>query len=677
MFADRTFRFCALLICLIYTAAYFYCSATPGNDAAHPLGWWGWWDQGEYIKSARAFLALDFRPEQHLYPPLYPALGALGLKLSSGHPYFFPNLFLLLVTFYCYWRFAALHVSALAATSLFFASVVLNPIAFVQFIIPWTTILSGALFAIVILSLVWVSEYRSGRNRAPIALWKIGAVGISSGLIVATRPIDALFMWPLCLAIFISWYLAPASAQSHLDRRYKAGGVAILLLSFAFGPLLYVAFNYQVSGRPEGTYILTASSNGMVLSDIGEKLFSLLINGERVYGEANTGLIQRQPWILLFCMLLPFLCDRRIWQLTLMALTIALWFLIYMPYGDLLPTGMWRFYNIHYFTSAFPYLALLAFVGLRLFWLELRAFRRSRAWAIKTASSLLIGAYLVSVDFVEEVLWLQPTVGQNLIAIDRASSPTPTDFIDVLGAEPSSFESVYFSNATVDVIADDRRLTPVKEYRLTPIKGGTRLIFIRPQHWTSLTLSWADGVLLQEESPIIRAVSLSVGLGAALLDTGARKLYMVPERFGYEHSIQTSRRGLVDLLFDDGWHPAESWGRWSRSGNASLIFESSDIAKARGLELRLKGGLFVQADDGDHSTLHFFINGHAVSEIEHQENQFWRLRLPPHHLAPAGAPNRLMFFLDDVNSPAELDINADERPLGFGLASLEFSLLAE
>ena len=524
MLEHKTFRLCTLLLCLIYTLVYFHYSATPGNNPAFPLGWWGWFDQGEYIKSARAFLNLDFSPAQHLYPPLYSALGALGLVASAGHPFFFTNLLLLLFSFYCFCRFASLSVSVRVAAVLFFASLVFNPTAFLQVVIPWTTTLSAALFSVVILSLTWVAEYRSGKNSMPIPLWKICLAGLCAGLIVPARPIDAVYTWPLCAAILLSWYWAPASGESRTNSRYKSLGLVCLLLSFACGPLMFLAFNYSLSGHPGGQYFQIASSSGMHFHDVGEKFFSLIINGERVYGEPYTGLLQRQPWILLFFIGIPFLFDKRVWHVSWLAATIILWFFIYLPFGDLLPTGLWRYYNIHYFTAAFPYIALVAFVALRLLWTELTAARPSTACLVKAAVGVLIGLCLLSIDFVESALWLRPKVDQSTIWVSRETSSIPTDYVDFFGVSAQSFESVYFPNEAVEVMLDGTRLVPVREYRLLPVGGGTRLVFITPKSWSTITLSLPAAARI--ESPIVKDVSLTLGFGAALLDTGVRKSYV-------------------------------------------------------------------------------------------------------------------------------------------------------
>ena len=78
---------------VFYMVRYFSYDATPGNAPMnHPMGWWGWFDQGKYLQSVNAFYAGNLDPINHFYPPLYPLLGVLGRWISSGHPFFFINL---------------------------------------------------------------------------------------------------------------------------------------------------------------------------------------------------------------------------------------------------------------------------------------------------------------------------------------------------------------------------------------------------------------------------------------------------------------------------------------------------------------------------------------------------------------------------------------------------------
>jgi hypothetical protein len=39
--------------------------ARPGASSRFPLGWWGWWDQSQYLLSARALAHFDFASDQH------------------------------------------------------------------------------------------------------------------------------------------------------------------------------------------------------------------------------------------------------------------------------------------------------------------------------------------------------------------------------------------------------------------------------------------------------------------------------------------------------------------------------------------------------------------------------------------------------------------------------------
>ena len=143
---------------------------------------------------------------------------------------------------------------------------------------------------------------------------------------------------------------------------------------------------------------------------------------------------------------------------------------------------------------------------------------------MKAAVGVLIGLCLLSIDFVESALWLRPKVDQSTIWVSRETSSIPTDYVDFFGVSAQSFESVYFPNEAVEVMLDGTRLVPVREYRLLPVGGGTRLVFITPKSWSTITLSLPAAARI--ETPIVKDVSLTLGFGAALLDTGVRKSYV-------------------------------------------------------------------------------------------------------------------------------------------------------
>ena len=80
----------AVLLSLLYVYNYLAYYALPGNQPAHSEGWWGWWDQSQFLKSTLALGRLDFSADQHWYPLGYAMLGVpfAGLLRLRLHPFF-------------------------------------------------------------------------------------------------------------------------------------------------------------------------------------------------------------------------------------------------------------------------------------------------------------------------------------------------------------------------------------------------------------------------------------------------------------------------------------------------------------------------------------------------------------------------------------------------------------
>src|SRR6476469_2214962 len=60
------------IIALIYLKAYSIHPALPGLNPQTPLGWWGWWDQGQYLKCAVGLAHGHLTSETYWYPLGYP-----------------------------------------------------------------------------------------------------------------------------------------------------------------------------------------------------------------------------------------------------------------------------------------------------------------------------------------------------------------------------------------------------------------------------------------------------------------------------------------------------------------------------------------------------------------------------------------------------------------------------
>src|SRR5207244_3818861 len=180
---------------------------------------------------------------------------------------------------------------------------------------------------------------------------------------VPTRPVDAVVGGVIGLGLLIGYWETRRVAIESVP-----GISRFLLLAIAgsiVGPLLFFHFNSVVFGSPFGGYMQAAGAGGFFPADLAEKFVSIWLDGFTLYGEPNAGLVERYPWLLLSLAGLVWALMRGDGPLRSVALAIVLLFVLYLPYGDLLPNGLWRYLNIHYFKWTFPFLALFAVLLVR------------------------------------------------------------------------------------------------------------------------------------------------------------------------------------------------------------------------------------------------------------------------------------------------------------------------
>src|SRR5688500_14810299 len=83
-----------IFLFLMYVPLYLTHPALP-HDAVS--GCWGWWDQSQYIKSAKALSQLDLSPAEHWYFPGYALLAAVFYKFMPVHAFFVVNAICLII----------------------------------------------------------------------------------------------------------------------------------------------------------------------------------------------------------------------------------------------------------------------------------------------------------------------------------------------------------------------------------------------------------------------------------------------------------------------------------------------------------------------------------------------------------------------------------------------------
>lgn len=656
-------RWLLTTIAFLYLVGYFTLSATPGNSPyAHPLGWWGWFDQGEYLKESFALLQRDFSPNKYFYPPLYPFVGSVFLLWSSGHPFFIVNLVCLLWFAYVFIRVADRFIPRWCGVLLIFGTLVLNIPIFENYLIPWTTTLSVALLASGFIGLVWIEEILDNKTRK-IKDWQVFFVAMCLGLIVLTRPADGVIGGILGFALLIGYVFTRQRATSQVPS--PARFMLLGILGFAIGPALYLIFNNAIYGSYLGNYFQLATGNGFFLADLAEKFVSLWLDGEVLYGEPNAGLVQRYPWLVISLAGMIWALIKGNLLLRALAIATGALFVLYMPYGDLLPNGLWRYLNVHYFKWTFPFLGLFAWILVSDL---ISGWRKRKGWALPLSLLIFIPGLLLTLHLSVNSTFLEADSKTDQ-PIRFAIPDGEIDLVDIRGIT-GDFNQIYFGNH--QVVVDGKSLQRVRDFRLLPVGSDVRLLFIRP-------IAGKVVELLPDPKLGRHDKQLAAYAGVYKFKLGApnpfREKPISKKVSGLRvgDAIDFSTHGNSQFYSTEGWSGPEEWGRWSINKNAGLAMNISGYTD-RPLILEMTYGALV----GQAQTCQKIIikaneqiigNENICLETGGQIPALYRYELRP-GLIQADRLLNIDIATPDSISPRQLGINADSRILGIALKTL-------
>ena len=513
-------RIFLVFVGVIYTVAFWYFKDAPGHNPAYPLGWWGWFDQGEYLKSAKAFAALDFSAAQHFCPPLYSMLGALFVNFTD--PFWLIDLLCLLWFAAVFVLFASRYVPRWAALLIFSLTILATHRILENFVIPWTSTLAVALLSTGIYALVRLHEAFENKAGSHSLFSSVSFntffIALALGLLFPLRPLDIVSGSVLLLA----WCVGIRSLLILQNQAFHTGKIyAAAVIGFLVGPLFYLVFNWTVFGTFNSDYVQDSISNGYFPADFGEKFISIFRDGSSLYLEPGSGITDRYPWIILAFPALIYIAVRGDWLLRTLALIVCLQFSLYLPYGDLLPTGLWRFKNIHYFKWAFPYLGLFVWYAIASL---LSLWRTERSKAVVWTFVFVIGVTLllslrlqVSQQPIGMTLLPDPVNVQTQQGMVFENPYAKLDMIDLTGLD-GEFTDVYFGAHVL--LLDGQKMRHVRDYRVLPAPWGIRILFIRPVTAKSITF-WPDVHLVRKNTPLFVSAgryNFALGLPKLFLD---------------------------------------------------------------------------------------------------------------------------------------------------------------
>jgi hypothetical protein len=428
----------ALVLALFYTAHYLKHPALPGN--VYPLGWWGWFDQSKTLESAQALARLDFDPARHWYPFGYSVLGAPFTLRLRMHPFFFVDLASLLLAFAGFVSVARrVGFSPLWAVLIFLFATMGDGFLFSQWVIPWNTTPVAACLWLLLASVAGVldgSHRRTLRARF--------AVGFLAGIIPLFRPTETLLVLPCLAAVLLH----------DLRVRRLAARPWIVTIAAGLLPVLFYGVLYlRIYGPHPSEYMLNSRGIGFTLHDLGWKAYVILLD-PRPWFLDGTGLLRRAPWVALaIAGLAPALLRGRF--SALLAVMLILHAILYLSYVDLLPTGLWRYNNVHYWTWAFPAYALLAVMLLRD--LVRPVVRSQRAIAAVSVAATAVLAFV----------HLDPIA---------AGEGKPAKMLTFAGPD-AGFDPLYFGALTMRDASGE--LGNIQDMRAFPVPSGMRVIALR------------------------------------------------------------------------------------------------------------------------------------------------------------------------------------------------------
>ena len=659
-----TFPYLLAAISLIYIGVYLTLSYTPSNGPeVNPLSWWGWFDQSQYLKAAHAFYRLDFSADQYFYPPLYSALGAVFIVFSSNHPFFLVNLICWLWFVYVFIVLCDGYLPRAVGVFLLFVSTIFEVLIFENFLIPWTTTLSCALLATGILGLTWVQEIKAGK-RSHLYSWQVLLVAGSLSLLVPTRPVDALIGMVIGCVFVGSYLLLP---QLPAQRRMSARQfLALASIGAVIGPAIFIGFNVLIHGSPLGNYLQVAGSNGFWIADLPEKFYSIWLNAQPLYGEVGAGLIQRYPWLLFSLAGLVWVLLRGDLVLRTIAVAITLFFILYLPYGDLLPGGMWRFLNIHYFKWTIPFFALFACLLLAQI---MQGVQARSGWQLPSAVLIGIPLLLMSIQMKMEAAPLSINLTQAR-ALTMQLPEQPIDVVDVKGLT-GSFSSIYFGEHMLRM--DGKALKINRDYRLLDHGGDIRILFIRPVHGLALELLPDARLQWHDQQLNAQWANYHFYLG---LPTFANppSSQAVPAAYRLNQVIDFSNNGVSEFYIENGFSIPESLGRWTMGERALVNLRVINLSPEKKAQLVLRYKALVASSKPCQQVTMRLNQKPAGSNrlcLENQgdQTQVYRYDIP---LGAIGKEGLVQIQIDtpDSISPRQLKINDDERKLGVFLQTL-------
>jgi len=469
-----------------------------------------------------------------------------------------------------------------------------------------------------------------------------------------------------CAFIFSYLLLPKVSIQQRLS---PMSFLALTFIGAAVGPVIFIGFNELIYGAPLGNYVQIASRHGFFIADLPEKLYSIFLNAQPLYGEVGAGLVQHYPWLLFALAGLVWVLWRGDFVMRTIALAMSTFFVLYLPYGDLLPSGMWRYLNIHYFKWTFAFFALFATLLLMKI---LRGIQVGSGWKLPCTLFILIPLVLLSVE-------MKITTTPVLVNLAQHRTLTleliqqPIDFIDIKGLT-GDFSAIYFGEHALKL--DEKPLKLYRDFRLLEHGADIRILFIRPVQGRTLELLPDRRIKAHDEQLNAQWGSYRFALGLPAFNQHLQAQQVLPA-YRISQVIDFSNQGVSHFYINKGFSIPESQGRWTINGQALLDLRVMNLLPEKKAQLMLTFKALL-ASSKPCQQVTTVLNGQTIGSnrlcLDNQgdKSQVYRYDIPTGAIGKDGLVQIEIATPDSV-APRQLNINSDERKLGIFLETLSMT----
>lgn len=390
-------------VAVIYTLAYFGHPVLPGHDLTYPRGWWGWWDQGQYLKCAAGLAHGSLTRDTYWYPLGYPALGALFYRWAPEHAFFLPNIGCVLGITWLFYRMARKLISPLETIALMAGFVACYHGTLTESLaVPWNSIPTHFLSYAMIYMLVF---QKVNAKRLLIAAFCLG-------LIYLCRTADMF-----CMGFILGVGLLQLPTW---PKRVKTALLASIIVALFVGFVL--GLNQLIFGAWRNSYDLNQIDIGFASYPLTYKFFWLFIDGVPFFQLSNTAVFSHFPWLVLAPPGIIYLLRHYSVKMLGLFLSIGATYGMYSAYNDFWPNNIFINHLIHYLAWTFPMLALFTYVGLKHAWKDPLA-----RWSYCAIPLLIAPVYFLTLR--EHAMGRISALPSGTIELDVANDLSKADWV--------------------------------------------------------------------------------------------------------------------------------------------------------------------------------------------------------------------------------------------------------